>query len=116
MRGLGASLFADSVQQWERTAPRRGEKDKAARCDFCRSAAARWHHPAQQGGDGWKACLECHLAILADDRRGLRRRSLTASAPATFPYRYTPKLRQRARRLSEDFWRNRAGIARPLRA
>ncbi len=68
MRGLGASLFADSVQKWERTSPRRAEEDTAVRCDFCGSHTARWHHPAHHG-HGWKACLECHRAGVAQPLR-----------------------------------------------
>ena len=113
MRGLGAALFADSVHTWGRSSPRPSE-DAAVRCDFCESRTARWRYPAHQG-PGWKACEGCHTAIVADDREALRKRVLV-SAPTAFPYRHAPRLRRRARELSENFWRNRAGGAEPLHA
>jgi hypothetical protein len=114
MRELGAALFADSVHRWGRSSPRPSEHT-AVRCDFCESPTAQWRYPVHQG-HGWKACQGCHTAIVADDREALRKRVLLVSGPTAFPYRYAPRLRHRARELSENFWGNRAGVAEPLHA
>jgi hypothetical protein len=113
MRGLGAALFAGSVHGRGQRSQR--PSDGANRCDFCEARSALWHYPTRQGR-GWKACGECHAAIVAGDREALSERVSLGSAPTTFPYRRAPSLRTRARERSEDFWTSRAGTAEPLHA
>jgi hypothetical protein len=113
MRGLGAALFADSVHRRGRSSSRPAD-ETADRCDFCESATARWRYPTHEGPT-WKACDDCHRAIMADDREALSKRATSGSAPTTFPYRHPPRPRDRASAPSDDFWSNR-GVAEPLHA
>jgi hypothetical protein len=114
MRGLGATLFADSIHR-RGHGSRRPSGDAADRCDFCESPTARWRHPTRQG-QGWKACDACHAAIVADDREALNERASLGSTSTTFPHRHAPNPRDRTPTPSEDFWSNRAGVAEPLHA